>query len=75
MQIWLNFVDSSQTKSCAKKTKTKKKQKKNFFLLWNFKDNQAIQKVLHWKMLHELLFALNGFPGYTFTIIDGKFKV
>ena len=26
-------------------------------------------------MLHELLFALNGFPGHTFMLIDGKFKV
>ena len=26
-------------------------------------------------MLHELLFALNGFPGHTFMILDGKFKV
>ena len=26
-------------------------------------------------MLHELLFALNGFPGYTFMLSDGKFKV
>ena len=26
-------------------------------------------------MLHELLFALNGFPGHTFMLSDEKFKV